>query len=173
MKYTGGCLCGSVRYECAATPVIEGICHCRDCQKASGSAYAPTFFVPEDALTVSGEVKYFSSPGKSGKLVSRGFCPNCGSHLFGKPEILQGVIGIRAGALDDPAAFHPKVNIFIWTRKSCSETRSRIPRQRNEHYSSEKQRPRLPIRSLCHFKSIAYHNDVHRKSHLYPCFRPQ
>ncbi|MGR8929695.1 MAG: GFA family protein [Gammaproteobacteria bacterium] len=112
MKYSGGCLCGSVRYECDAQPVIQGNCHCKDCQKATGSAFAPTFFVPEEAITINGEVKYYSNKGGSGKTVKRGFCPSCGSQLFGKPEIMPGLIAVRAGTLDDTQAFQPKVNIF-------------------------------------------------------------
>ena len=39
MNFTGGCLCGAVRYECTADAIFMGNCHCRDCQKASGGAY--------------------------------------------------------------------------------------------------------------------------------------
>src|SRR5690349_19241327 len=78
----GGCVCGAVRYECTADPVFTGNCHCRDCQRAGGSAYAPGLGVPKAALKVTGEVKYHEITGGSGKPIARGFCPNCGSRLL-------------------------------------------------------------------------------------------
>ena len=113
MKLTGQCLCGAVKYQCSAEPVISGNCHCKDCQRASGSAYAPTFFVPENAISIQGEVKYFEIAGGSGKKARRGFCPQCGSQLFGKPEAMPGLIAVRAGTLDDSSQYQPHVDIFV------------------------------------------------------------
>jgi hypothetical protein len=59
----GGCLCGAVRYECAAEPLMAGTCHCLDCQKSSGAGSAPTLFVPRAALQITAEVKYYASKG--------------------------------------------------------------------------------------------------------------
>ncbi|MGO9430932.1 GFA family protein [Rhodoblastus sp.] len=50
----GGCLCGRIRYECGEQPIVQMICHCRDCQRASGSAYASLLIVPRDRLAYSG-----------------------------------------------------------------------------------------------------------------------
>jgi hypothetical protein len=110
---TGGCLCGAIRYETSASPVFSGNCHCRDCQQISGSAYMPMIFVPEASVTISGEVSYFVKTGDSGKQVTRGFCPTCGSQLFGKPEIVPGVLAIRAGSLDNPALYQPQMDIYV------------------------------------------------------------
>lgn len=109
---SGACLCGHVRYTTSATPVFSGNCHCRDCQRASGAAYAPTWLVPEQAVTVSGAVKYHESRADSGNKVYRGFCPNCGSQLFGRLELMPGMLGIRAGSLDDPSAFAPALDFY-------------------------------------------------------------
>lgn len=112
MELTGGCLCGAVRYQCAAAVVLSGNCHCRDCQKASGSAYAPTLFVPRIALTVTGEVRWFEKLADSGLVVGRGFCPHCGSSLFGRTAAMPDLTAIRAGSLDDPSSYHPQVDIY-------------------------------------------------------------
>lgn len=109
---TGGCLCGNARYECSVEPVIAVNCHCRDCQRASGSGFAPTFFVPSAAVTITGDVKYHETKGDSGRMVSRGFCPACGSHLFGKPSRMPDMLGIRAGSLDHPELYHPRADIY-------------------------------------------------------------
>lgn len=111
--FTGGCLCGAVRYKCSAEPVWSGNCHCRDCQKLSGGAYIPTLFVPENLVTISGEVKYYEKNGDSGHRVRRGFCPTCGSQLFGKPELVPGVLGIRAGSFDNPALYQPSMDVYV------------------------------------------------------------
>ncbi|MDR0479758.1 MAG: GFA family protein [Burkholderiaceae bacterium] len=112
MNLSGSCCCGAVTYACSSAPLFTGNCHCRDCQKTSGSAYAPTFFVPEEAITIRGEVKWYERLGDSGKPISRGFCPHCGSQLFGKPSVMPGVLAVRAGTLDDPEQFKPQINIY-------------------------------------------------------------
>lgn len=113
LAYVGGCLCGAIRYSASGTPMMEGNCHCRDCQKASGGPYAPTLFFLVDAVAITGEVKYYESIGGSGQPIRRGFCPECGSQLFGRPALRSTMIGIRAGTLDDPGIFNPKVEIFV------------------------------------------------------------
>jgi hypothetical protein len=109
---TGGCLCGAVRYECSAEPVMTGNCHCRDCQRATGGTYASAVFVPRNAVTITGEVKYYDSTGDSGNIVSRGFCPTCSSRLFGKPAVMPEVMSIMAGSLDDPSNHKPAMDIY-------------------------------------------------------------
>ncbi|MDJ0694897.1 GFA family protein [Mastigocoleus sp. MO_188.B34] len=110
-KFTGGCLCGSVRYECSAEPIAMGNCHCRDCQRVTGSGYASGMLVPRSAVTITGNVKYYEVTGDSGSTVGRGFCPNCGSRLFSKPPNPE-LMGIMAGSLDDPSYFQPTMDIY-------------------------------------------------------------
>lgn len=112
MNLSGKCLCGAVSYSTAATPLFAGNCHCNDCKKSSGSGYSPTMFFPADAVSITGEVKYFASEGSSGKKVSRGFCPTCGSQVFGKPASAPGMLAIRAGSLDDTSQYEPQMDIF-------------------------------------------------------------
>ncbi|MBL6987420.1 MAG: GFA family protein [Methylobacter sp.] len=114
----GGCLCGAVRYQCSVDPVWSGNCHCRDCQRISGGGYTSTFFVPEDSVAITGEVKYYEKNGDSGHPVRRGFCPTCGSQVFGKPEIIPGVLGIRAGSLDNPELYQPAMDIYTASAQS-------------------------------------------------------
>lgn len=112
-KLTGACLCGAVTYRSTAAPVITGNCHCRDCQRSTGSAYAPVLFVPEVALSINGEVRYFASTGGSGMRVRRGFCPHCGSQLFAIADAMPGLISVRAGTLDDTTQYVPSAEVFV------------------------------------------------------------
>lgn len=84
IPFTGGCLCGAVRYECSARPVFMGNCHCRDCQRTTGTAYVAAVLVPREAVAITGEVKQFDVKADSGQTFSRRFCPDCGSRLFGQ-----------------------------------------------------------------------------------------
>lgn len=68
--------------------------------------------MPEESVSIQGTVKYFDSKADSGNTISRGFCPNCGSQLFARLQMLPNLLGLRAGTLDDPGDFHPKMNIY-------------------------------------------------------------
>ena len=111
IPFTGGCMWGNIRYECSAEPGLRGNCHGRDCQQATGTAFAAAILVPRHAVTITGDVKYYDVTGDSGSIVSRGFCPICGSRLFSKPPIPE-FMSIMAGSLDDPSWFQPRMDFY-------------------------------------------------------------
>jgi len=88
----GGCLCGAVRYAAEADPTSATVCHCRDCQKFTGSAFAALVRVAKEALTIEVTLKTFSSIGGSGNPILRHFCPECGSSIAEEPGTLPGII---------------------------------------------------------------------------------
>ena len=88
-KISGGCACGAIHYECDVDAVVMMNCHCRDCQKANGAAYAAIMALPRAAFQIRGTPSYHGIVGASGKLVERGFCPSCGSQLTFKAEVLS------------------------------------------------------------------------------------
>jgi hypothetical protein len=114
--FSGGCACGAIRYECAAEPMFALNCHCRDCQRASGSAFCPVLYVPRPALTIAGQSRYYEVRAASGNSVSRGFCPHCGSPVFIQAELVPDLQGLRAASLDDPSLFHPQMQ--VWTDRA-------------------------------------------------------
>src|SRR5271169_4930252 len=109
---SGGCACGAIHYECNADPVLMLNCHCRDCQRASGGAYAAILAAPKAAVQIRGEPRYHGAVGGSGKLVERGFCPTCGSQVTMKLELLPDLLGLQAGSLDDPSIYRPAMDAF-------------------------------------------------------------
>ena len=113
VPFTGGCACGAVRYECTAEPLLALNCHCRECQRFTGSAYTATLIVPKAALTVTGRPKYYDVATDSGGTARRFFCGDCGSPLYAIPAIAPDVIGLRAGGLDDPSIYTPTID--VWT----------------------------------------------------------
>jgi hypothetical protein len=92
--------------------MFMGNCHCRDCQQASGSAYAAAIGVPRSAVKVTGDVKYYESKADSGQMARRGFCPTCGSRLFAMPPFAPDLMVIAATSLDDPSIFKPAMDIY-------------------------------------------------------------
>lgn len=108
----GGCLCGAVRYSADAEPQFVGVCHCRDCQKSSGSAFATVLAIAAPSLKVTGALKTFSKSGDSGKSIRRRFCPECGSGVTDEADTLPGIVMINAGTLDDPSWVKPGSEIY-------------------------------------------------------------
>ena len=117
MSITGGCLCEAVRYECEEE-AGGGHCHCIDCRKASGTGHCSHMIVPEAAFTVSGEVRFFDKPADSVNMVSRGFCPNCGSAVYSTNAGMPGLVFVRASSLDDPNEFKPQM--IVYTDRAAS-----------------------------------------------------
>ena len=113
VPFTGGCLCGAVRYESRAEPLITGICHCRDCQRYTGAGGMPGLAVPKDAVTISGELHSYDVTAASGHTSTRSFCPTCGSTVFGNTTQLPDLAVFAAGTLDDPSWYKPAMNIFV------------------------------------------------------------
>jgi hypothetical protein len=109
---TGGCLCGAVRYSASVEQAAATVCHCRDCQKFTGSAFAMLVAVPKEALTLDGAMQTFSSIGGSGKPILRHFCPQCGSSLAEESAGRPGMLILNVGTFDDPAAVSPGREIF-------------------------------------------------------------
>jgi hypothetical protein len=116
MAITGGCLCGRVRYTVEGEPNFAGVCHCRNCQRYTGSAFEPVMAFPNQAVQVQGNLDTYDDIGDSGKAVHRRFCPNCGSGVVAEADVMPGVTIVLAGSLDDPAVFKPSMEIF------CSST---------------------------------------------------
>ena len=115
-KIEGGCMCGKVKYTSPAEPAMMAVCHCVDCQKQSGSALSINIAIPEDQISFTGELKLVETRGiESGKNINRYFCPNCGSPLYSAPEVMPGMIFLKAGTLDDTSWVKPDINMWCAT----------------------------------------------------------
>ena len=88
MVYKGSCLCGDIKFEVDAEPVIQAICHCTDCQHEGGSFSDSAVFPPGSLKFISGETTKYNQPGASGKNVEHNFCGRCGSTLIIMQEVL-------------------------------------------------------------------------------------
>lgn len=114
---SGGCQCGSVRYELTADPLTVYACHCTECQRQSGSAFALSMVVARDAVTItSGAPKEWRRVHESGRVIACLFCADCGTRLLHNPERNPSVTILKPGTLDEARAFRPVGH--IWTRSA-------------------------------------------------------
>jgi len=109
---TGQCLCGAVKYEITGEPIRMAACHCKDCQRSSGTGHMSLAFFKESDVSVSGETSSFDAKADSGNINTRHFCPNCGSRLFTRNSGRPGVIGIAVGCADDNSWFSPQAVVY-------------------------------------------------------------
>ena len=116
---TGGCSCGSVRYRLTSPPMFVNCCHCKDCQRQTGSAFVINAIIETARLEVlSGKPVPVRVPADSGRPHDIYRCPKCQIALWsdygGRPLIRF----VRVGTLDEPSALPPNAHIF---------TRSKLP----------------------------------------------
>ncbi|WP_212627257.1 GFA family protein [Pseudomonas sp. PP3] len=105
-RFTGGCLCGSVRIVASGRPYRVGVCHCLDCRKHSGALFQASAIFPEDAVSIEGETRDYAG---------RHFCPRCGSSVFGRSA---DEIEVSLGALDAPDQLTPTYELWTLRRES-------------------------------------------------------
>lgn len=115
--FSGGCMCGAVRYEVTSEPVAFMLCHCRECQYVSGGEPAAVVVVPKPAFTLKqGTVKGYAVKGESGNTVTRQFCPECGTPMFSELGANPDLWAIKAGTMDDASGLKPTA--FLWTKSA-------------------------------------------------------
>lgn len=119
MTLEGGCDCGKLRYRMESLPLIVHACHCRWCQRESGSAFALNAMIEADRVTLlKGEPALVPTPSHSGKGQVFARCPTCSiavwSNYAGSGPLTRFV---RVGTLDTPDALPPDVHIFTTSKQ--------------------------------------------------------
>lgn len=113
----GGCNCGNIRYKIEGKPVIVAQCHCKNCQRQSGSAFSVNLMVKADGVTTTGDLTtYEDRDTHSGNPVYRRFCGTCGSPIFSELAQGNGMVIVKAGTLDDPTTLTPAVSVWTSTK---------------------------------------------------------
>jgi hypothetical protein len=112
---TGGCLCGNVTYSADAEPVVQAVCHCRDCQRQTGSPYSVFVGVPSAVFNAEGDtIASYSTTGEDhGSDTERSFCSTCGSPVYSHSPLFPDLVFVKAGSLDDASWLEPAVE--AWT----------------------------------------------------------
>lgn len=114
---TGGCQCGEVRYEFSGKPLALYICHCRECQKQSASAFGISLEVLRaDFHVKQGKPKFWSRATDNGRKLKCAFCPTCGSRLWHESDPVSETLSIKGGSLDKPLDVSNAIHVWV-TRK--------------------------------------------------------
>ena len=126
-EHHASCRCGQLHAVASGDPVRVSVCHCLNCKKRSGSAFAVQARWPSDKVTIAGEAKTFRKVGDSGNWATFHFCPYCGSDLYftnGGPSLHPAVadsVAIPLGAFDDPHFATPQFSVFENRKQSWLE----------------------------------------------------
>ena len=119
----GGCCCGAVRYALSAEPLIVHACHCRDCQRGTGSAFVVNLWIEASCVQSRGERPLtYLARGGSGTDHEVSFCGRCGTTVWSDYRVVPGkCLFVRAGTLDDPSGVVPDVHIFTRSKLAWLE----------------------------------------------------
>ena len=110
----GGCACGALRYRLLSPPMFVHCCHCRDCQRQTGSAFVINALIEADRVSVlSGDVESTAAPTESGRPHKIYRCPSCKIAVWSVYGGVDKLRFVRVGTLDDPAALTPDVHIYV------------------------------------------------------------
>ena len=117
--HDGGCTCRLVRYRMAAKPLFVNCCHCRWCQRETGTAFALNAMIEADRVALlQGDVEVVDTPSNSGAGQKISRCPRCRiavwSHYAGAGDALRFV---RVGTLDEPDRLPPDIHIFTASKQ--------------------------------------------------------
>jgi hypothetical protein len=107
--YTGGCLCGQVRWKATAEPINVRLCHCRNCQRATGGPFFARAVFLSEQIGWTGEVSHWPSSVR----VERLSCARCGTPVFSQPKDPPARLGVALASLDDPKALAPQMHIWV------------------------------------------------------------
>jgi hypothetical protein len=115
----GGCACSKLRYRLASGPMFVHCCHCRDCQRQTGSAFVLNALMEADRVELlAGEAQAIEVPTDSGRPHAICRCPACKVAVWSHYGGVQKLSFVRVGALDKPSRLPPDVHIY---------TRSKLP----------------------------------------------
>ena len=140
--HEGGCLCGAVRYRVTNAPFRTGVCHCRFCQRRTGSAFGVgVYFRKTDFELTRGSLKsYEYRSDESGRWLRMEFCANCGTTVTWTLELFPDGRGVAGGSFDDPGWL--KIERHVWVRSKHHWVP--IPPEVEQHHESAHAPARAP-----------------------------
>ncbi len=135
----GGCTCGFVRYRMSGGPLFVHCCHCRWCQRETGSAFALNAMIEAERVELSrGRIETIVTPTLSGKGQKISRCPTCWIALWSNYAGAGDAIRfVRVGTLDEPDRLPPDIHIFTASRQPWVAIAPGIPAVEEYYRASE------------------------------------
>ena len=134
--YVGHCLCGAVRYRVTTEPLAFYACHCTDCQRRTGSAFALSMIVrPEDVELLSGDLGSYEAVLTDGRRKAGRMCMACGTRLWGDSK-KSGLLVVQAGTLVQPSGLEPVAHIWM-----CEAQPWFVPKANTTLYERQPEEP--------------------------------
>ncbi len=128
MRIDGACLCGSIRYEAEIEPDRVRVCHCNQCQVNSASPYRSGVLVHRDDFRLlSGEPKFFVKTAESGQQRALGFCPECGTSIYGTGATDRTWLSLRVGTSRQRRELAPRAQLWAESRIPWAMDLTRMP----------------------------------------------
>lgn len=112
----GGCQCGAVSYTLSDSPLLTYACHCTECQKRTGSAFAMGMVLPEASLDLQGELRSWQRDSDVGAVNTRYSCAHCGNIIYTVSSTMTGLIKLQPGTLADTRSVF--ADVHVWTRSA-------------------------------------------------------
>ena len=110
---TGRCLCGELRFQISHVPQHMGVCHCKDCQRRSGSAFSVMAGIPKGQFSLlCGEPKRYRGDTDSDTSAEIGFCSRCGTSIYTRLANQPEMLFVQAGTLDDTSWLEPQFHVW-------------------------------------------------------------
>ena len=146
-KVTGGCACGSIRYQLLDKPMFVHCCHCDDCQRLTGSAFVLNAIIETQAIKLlRGKPVAVPVPRENGSHdIYR--CPSCQTALWSDYGRRHNLRFVRVGTLDEPGAFQPNVHIYTRTKAKWLKLPNGTPSFR-DYYNTRNLWPRASLKRL-------------------------
>ena len=124
----GRCSCGAVRYRLTSAPMFVHCCHCRDCQRQTGSAFVLNALIEADRVELlAGEIRPFPQPTDSGRSHVIHRCAECGTAVWSNYGGLAQLRFVRVGTLEDPTALKPDVHIYTRSKQPWVQLPAGVP----------------------------------------------
>lgn len=124
--FTGGCLCGKVRWRAEGEPFHVNHCHCEMCRRASGAPIVTWATFPSSKVGFDGP----RVVRRSSQIASRSFCGECGSPLTWQGDASPAEIDLTAGTFDDPSSLMPRDHLWTDSRVAWLTISDDLPRYR-------------------------------------------
>lgn len=125
--YRARCACGGLKAEAKAEPYAVIVCHCRDCQRRSGSAFGAGVYFSKEAVELPEGARIYERAAPEGRMIVNHFCRECGTTLFWTSDLHSEGVAIALGGFEDPSKFTPGRSVWEQSKADWVHFDEKLP----------------------------------------------